>query len=82
MAGHFYVFKHNPTVSKPLRYSLTRECTVPYGRAAVPDFRPSRCGSITYTCEQFKCIGTCHALYLIRRSAFDFCYLLYHIWNV
>ena len=47
MAGHFCVFKHNPTVSKPLRYSLTRECTVPHGRAAVPDFRPSCCGSIT-----------------------------------
>ena len=66
---------HNPTVSKQLRYSLTRECTVPHGRAAVPDFLPSRCGSIIYTCEQFKCIGTGFALYLIRRSAFDFRYL-------
>ena len=25
MAGHFCVFKHNPTVSKQLRYALSRE---------------------------------------------------------
>ena len=45
-------------------------------------FHTSSCGSIIYTCEQFKCIGTCRALYLIGRSAFDFRYLWYDIWNV
>ena len=41
MAGHFCVFKHNPTVSKQLRYALSREyvCTPPGG-----GLRPLRCG--------------------------------------
>ena len=77
MAGHFCVFKHNPTVSKQLRYSLTREYTCPYNRAAVRGFNPSRCGSIPEidTFKEFKCVCARYALYLIRHNAFDFRYL-------